>query len=388
MKIIHFSDTHIGVDSVGGVDPDTGINSRVLDYLDSLDAIVDFAYEEKVDLVIFTGDAFHVANPNSTYLNEFAKRMVRLRRQCPLILLIGNHDMTRRNAVSTVEIYNSLQIEGIIVGNVIATHFIDTKAGRVQVVTVPYPSKKTAEEISNILKEVTESLDPKLPSIFMGHFSVQNAFAGSESDYSMSASAEVALEDIAKPIYDYVALGHIHKHQNLTTSAGKNIPPVVYAGSIERVTFNEEREAKGFVLVEIINKQTTWEFVDLDSRAYKTVEIVCEEGNATKQMLSKISKMDLKGAVVRYIIHVTEDCTNTINESIIIDALYQAGVFAITSKKIDVVRTARDSARSSGFSVISKPEDLLSRYFDLLDIDKKSKIALKDMAIEIMRDAE
>ena len=51
---------------------------------------------------------------------------------------------------------------------------------------------------------------------------------------------------VANPAFDYVALGHIHRHQVLSEK-----PPVVYAGSLERLDFGEEADDKGFYLVEI-----------------------------------------------------------------------------------------------------------------------------------------
>ena len=48
----------------------------------------------------------------------------------------------------------------------------------------------------------------------------------------------------AIPPFDYVALGHLHRFQNVN---GSHFPPVVYSGSIERVDFGERKEEKGFV---------------------------------------------------------------------------------------------------------------------------------------------
>ena len=49
---------------------------------------------------------------------------------------------------------------------------------------------------------------------------------------------------VALPQFDYVALGHIHKHQVI----GQN-PHVVYSGSIQRIDFGEENDEKGFCVL-------------------------------------------------------------------------------------------------------------------------------------------
>ena len=63
MKLLHFSDAHIDMANYGRHDPETGLPLRVLDFLKSLDTIVDTAISEKVDMVIFSGDAYKDRSP-------------------------------------------------------------------------------------------------------------------------------------------------------------------------------------------------------------------------------------------------------------------------------------------------------------------------------------
>ena len=94
IKFCHFSDTHIGADIIGPIDAETRISGRVMDYLDSLDAIIDFSSEENVDIIFFTGDLFHNCDPIPVYLNEVSKRLVKLAEICPVVMLVGNHDQS------------------------------------------------------------------------------------------------------------------------------------------------------------------------------------------------------------------------------------------------------------------------------------------------------
>jgi len=57
MKILHFADLHLGVESYGRIDPATGLSTRLLDFLSTLDQVVDYALKNKVDLALFCGDA-------------------------------------------------------------------------------------------------------------------------------------------------------------------------------------------------------------------------------------------------------------------------------------------------------------------------------------------
>ncbi|GAI87569.1 unnamed protein product, partial [marine sediment metagenome] len=58
MKILHFADLHLGVESYGRIDPTTGLSSRFHDFLSALDQVVDYARQNRVDLVLFCGDAY------------------------------------------------------------------------------------------------------------------------------------------------------------------------------------------------------------------------------------------------------------------------------------------------------------------------------------------
>ena len=63
MKIIHFSDLHIGYTRYSkGIDLETGLDNRIVDFLNTFDELVNYALEENVELVIFAGDAYKDRN--------------------------------------------------------------------------------------------------------------------------------------------------------------------------------------------------------------------------------------------------------------------------------------------------------------------------------------
>ena len=95
MKLLHFADAHIDMANYGRHDPETGLPFRVLDFLKSLDTIVDAAISEKVDMVIFAGDAYKDRSPAPTFQREWGKRIIRLSQaKIPTLLLVGNHDLS------------------------------------------------------------------------------------------------------------------------------------------------------------------------------------------------------------------------------------------------------------------------------------------------------
>ncbi len=97
------------------------------------------------------------------------------------------------------------------------------------------------------IDEMESALDGVSPAILTAHLTVSGAVWGSERQVMIGRDTTVKLAAFTSGAWDYVALGHIHKHQNV--NAG-NYPGVVYSGSLERIDFGEEREAKGFCWIE------------------------------------------------------------------------------------------------------------------------------------------
>ncbi|MEP0762867.1 MAG: exonuclease subunit SbcD, partial [Chloroflexota bacterium] len=140
IRLLHFADVHIGMENYGRTDPQTGVSSRVRDFLRRLDEMVGYASEHQADLVIFAGDAFKSQNPNPTFQREFAFRVQDLARLCPVVLLVGNHDLPAVEArASSIEIYDTLRVPNTILGREYAAHTVETRRGPVLVATAPYP---------------------------------------------------------------------------------------------------------------------------------------------------------------------------------------------------------------------------------------------------------
>ncbi len=119
MRILHFSDLHIGVENYGRLDPNTGFSTRLNDFLFSLDQVVEWALTEDVDLVLLAGDAYKGRDPSQTHQREFATRLARLSNAgIPSMLLVGNHDLPSVVSRATaVEIFRTLQLPRVTVAD-------------------------------------------------------------------------------------------------------------------------------------------------------------------------------------------------------------------------------------------------------------------------------
>ena len=323
MKILHFADLHLGVETYGSVDPATGLSTRLLDVLAALDEVVEYAIGNAVDLVLFCGDAYRSRDPSQTHQREFAKRLRRLSEKgIPVFLLVGNHDLPSAIGRATaVDIFDTLAVSHIYVGNRPDVYHIPTKEGYVQVVALPWLrrsallSREEARDLSidqvndrlqeimtRRLTDVISGLDSALPALLAAHVSVSTAKPGSERSMIVGRDPVLLLGNIAHSAFDYVALGHVHKHQVLSQS-----PPVVYAGSLERLDFGDEAEDKGFYVIDIESgggeRHVTHEFHKVAGRRFLTVRVdIDADGlDPTATILRTIDRQqaEIKEAIVR-----------------------------------------------------------------------------------------
>jgi exonuclease SbcD len=360
MKIIHFADLHLGIENHGRIDPATGLSSRLNDFLAALDELVDYALENLVDLVLFCGDAYKTREPSQTQQREFARRIARLATgNIPVFLLTGNHDMPNAIGRATAtEIFDTLAVKNVYVANRPDIYIIPTSSGNIQVVALPWLRRsallsredtknlnieqvnhKMQEALTQVISSRAASLDPTLPAILAAHVLVGDARVGRGSERLMSIGQEPALllSNIALPAFDYIALGHIHKQQVLS-----EIPPVVYAGSLERVDFGEENDEKGFYVVNILpsgkdpvagKRKVSFEFHPVHARRFLTIEVnlKAEETNPTAFVLAAIAGQEEKArdSIVRLNINLPSSLEGQLRNNEIREALKNTHNFTI-----------------------------------------------------------
>lgn len=381
IRMLHFADTHIGMENYGRTNPDTGLSSRVMDFLRRMDEMIDYARANDVDLVVFAGDAFKSRNPSPTFQREFAYRVQDLAEMAPVVLLVGNHDLPMiEKRASSIEIYETLNVPNTVLGREYDVHAIETKRGGALVATAPYPVRSLlrgvevphASTIAEIDQALGEQLDrtlrgladqvagSDLPRVLTGHFSVTGAVLGSERSIMLGRDVMVMLSTVADPAWDYVALGHIHRHQCLTLGR-ENVPPVVYSGSLERIDFGEESDEKGFCWVELARGSTAWQFIRADCRPFITLRAdVRGAGDPTQVALEAIARHELGDAVVRMIITADPETDLLLDERAIQYALREAGANHVAALTRSVERPARLrlGATPEGLT----PVELLERY--------------------------
>lgn len=384
MKILHFADFHLGADMYGPLDPETRIPIRVLDYMDIFDSMIEFAVVEGVDLTLFAGDAFHKPNPNPTYLGLFAERIMRLSDFCKVVLLVGNHDMQSVSKASAIDIFQTMKLQEVIVGREFELHEICTNAGTVQVATAPYPLKVGRDEFVKRLQDLADDVDTELSSILLGHFAISGSKISAGTDITLQESTEASLEDVIYP-WDYVAMGHIHLHQNMTEGM-EEAPPVVYSGSLERVDFGERDEVKGFCLIDLDSDgMLDWEFVEVDARPF--VHIVSDVIGAKRperQIEKDLKEADVLDAVVK--VTVLADF-HTLSAQEISSILYDGGAFNVRAVGYKIPPQQSDREVSDQFMALDEVGKL-EEFLITADVEDERIDTLLDLAEEVMDEVD
>ncbi len=325
MKIIHFADLHLGVETYGHVNPETGLSSRLEDFLQALDRLVDFALAEKVDLVLFCGDAYKTREPSQTQQREFAKRIKRLSEGgIPLFMVTGNHDLPNALGRATAtEIFDTLSVPNVYVVNKPGVHRVVTHSGVLQIAALPWVrrsallaredtkamdfnqiNQRLQQVLTGVIAQQAKQIDPALPALLAAHVWVFNAKLGTEKSMSIGQEHMLLPSSVGNPVFDYVALGHIHKGQVLSES-----PPVVYSGSLERLDFGDENDEKGFYLIEIGldpvtgKRKTSYQFHSINARRFFTLRVEIQETDLDPNAVIFLKIMDnlakIEDAIVR-----------------------------------------------------------------------------------------
>lgn len=395
ITLLHLADIHLGSGfSHGTLNPQTGLNTRFEDFVGTLGCCIDRAtgtgaYDHlpPVDLVVFAGDAFPDATPPPVVQEAFATQFHRLvDAQIPTVLLVGNHDQyAQGQGGASLCIYRTLGVPGFVVGDRLDTHLVQTQQGPIQVVTLPWLTRSTfltrpltenlsltavnellLDRLRLALEGEIRRLDPTLPTILLGHVMVDTAFYGAERFLAVGKGITVPVTLLSRPCFDYVALGHVHRHQILGDR-----PPIVYPGSIERVDFSEEKEDKGFVIAHIERGNTQVEFCPLSVRPFCTIAVdVSTTDNPQGKLEQAIASQPITDAVVRLIYKLRPDQVERINHSRLLTCLETAHTHTIQPELVSQLTRPRlpELGMGKGLEPLDALETYLANRQDLQEI--------------------
>jgi exonuclease SbcD len=237
------------------------------------------------------------------------------------------------------------------------------------------------ERLTELVHTWLEAADPALPVILTAHASVQGATYGGERTVMLGSDLVLPGSLVRDPRLDYVALGHIHKPQDLNENAH---PPVIYPGSIERVDFGEARDDKFYILARVERNHTVvaWRklagirpFVDRRLRIDSQEEI----SQRLRQALP--SPEELQGAIVRLVLEYPREWDGLIDEAALREALSQSFEFHLVKRPQMDTRIRLPEDQSIGSLT---PLELLDLYWKASHVDEKEQQALNQLAARLL----
>jgi len=401
IQVIHVSDIHFGSgESHGSLNPKTGLNVRFEDFVEALRKVVDYAIEIDADLFLFSGDAYKTASPEPVYQKMFARELKRLSdASVNTVLVVGNHDQILRGTQShAMSVFQSLEVPGVITIDRPQSFKLQTKRGDLQVIGLPHVTRHQlltlekyskfsasqidtmlVEHVDTILKGFYEELDEHLPTLVTAHMTVDRAVAGIEQELLVGYTQTFPADIFMDRRIDYVALGHVHRHQVINRAN----PAIVYAGSLERVDFGEEKEDKGFVQVQLDRGNTRYEFKSIDPRPFITLELDVSEGDdPTGKICQQIERGLKPGCVLRVRYRIGQERFELIDEGKISRAA--RGALSLRIQPEIVPSQSRARMPQLNEDCITTPMAALETY--LAEVAPERKEVLLQRARDIMHE--
>jgi exonuclease SbcD len=320
-RIGHMADLQVDDEfTVAGrivIDPQTGMNERLLDIHNCISHAVEVLIDRGCRACLIAGDLTETPHPSPNVERYLLKNLTRLAEHMPVFVEPGNHGLSKnpkdstaleflkgRKNIFVVEEPTVFYQEGVNVSMRPSENWPQKDCAKIFV--LPFPSKaivngsasgKTIEELNKMVSDrlrlylhsFRAEIDPSVPNILMAHITVAGA-KGTENAEMLKYDPVLYPEDLSG--FDYVALGHIHEFQNIGES-------IFYSGSIDRMDFNEEGQPKGFLMVTFEGKSAHTEFLETPARKFMTIGADFFEQDGWRSLVEAKTIYRIKGDVTK-----------------------------------------------------------------------------------------
>lgn len=264
MKILHTADWHLGQRFL--------FNDREEEHQLALDWLLDTIHKEAIEVLIVAGDIFDINNPPNYARAQYYTFLTRLLpTHCRHIVIIGgNHDSpSMLNAPKALLSALNIHVVGAIAADLNEDLLLlKNQSGEIELVVAAVPFLRYRdmevsvagegghERIARIqaglikhyqhMAELAKPYQAKnVPIIATGHLYATGATAAEKQDNIYIGNIEnISAEDFPS-LFDYIALGHIHRPQLV---GGLN--HIRYSGSILPLSFSETQDTKSVYLLE------------------------------------------------------------------------------------------------------------------------------------------
>ncbi|HEU5111554.1 MAG TPA: exonuclease SbcCD subunit D [Micromonosporaceae bacterium] len=266
MKILHTSDWHVGKVLKG--------QSRLAEHIAVLAQVVDVARAERPDLVIVAGDLYDTAAPPADATRVVTRALSALRATGAEVVAIGgNHDNGQAlDALRPWADAAGITLRGSVRDNP-AEHLITGETGggeRWRLVALPFLSQRYAvraaemyeltaaeatqtyaDHVGRLLARLADGFAADAVNLITAHLTIVGGAAGGGEREAHTVMGYAVPATVFPTATSYVALGHLHRAQNLAGPC-----PIRYSGSPLAIDFGEEENTPSVTLVEVTTSTT------------------------------------------------------------------------------------------------------------------------------------
>ena len=250
MKFVHLSDLHIGkrVNEFSMLEDQEYILTEIINIID----------RENTDCVMIAGDVYDKSVPSAEAVQLFDDFLCRLaRRKLQVFVISGNHDSPERIAFGS----RLMNMSGIHMSPVYSGHVdpfeMHDEYGTVNIYMLPFvkPANVRSFENQKEISTYTDALraavaemniDTSCRNIIVTHQFVTGAMRSDSEEISVGGTDNV--DASVFECFDYTALGHIHRPQNITSEK------IRYCGTPLKYSFSEADNIKSVTVAELNEK--------------------------------------------------------------------------------------------------------------------------------------
>ncbi|MEO0151568.1 MAG: DNA repair exonuclease, partial [candidate division WOR-3 bacterium] len=204
MKILHFSDTHLGAKRYG-------LNESYNDFNKAFDEVIKYIDELKPDIVIHSGDLFDKSKPTPLTLREAFSKIIKVSKQVPFLIIPGNHDFSVSIGISPISL---LSIDN---DKIKVTEQRDIfENGRINVEKIKFqfdginffliPYFHNSGVLRNCIDQILDSLNPNEINLLILHQIVSQEVLRRKN--KVFSNVDIPFENLES--FDFVFLGHFH----------------------------------------------------------------------------------------------------------------------------------------------------------------------------------
>ncbi len=286
MKILFFSDTHLGFDFP--IRPRIERRRRGEDFFNNFRRVLNYSLENKIELIIHGGDFFfrskvpqQIVTKSYEILFEFAENGI------PFFIVPGNHERSRLpQSILTrhpsIYIFEKPQ-----------TFFLEIKGIRFGVSGFPYERNNVRDNFKNIIGQTEWNKNYSDIRLLCFHHAVEGSKV---KNYTFRSGEDVISGKDIPDDFHCLLSGHIHRQQIIWFRKDKKQIPVIYSGSTERTSFQEMDEDKGFYVLNFGQLCNGWRLVRADFHLLPTrpmKDIIIDWKIKDKQQLENFLKSQI-----------------------------------------------------------------------------------------------